>query len=58
MSVFCACMDEFNAVAYLETDKSENVRFYQKFDFTVVAQADVLGIPNWFMLRHPRTATP
>ena len=36
---------------YLETDKSENVRFYQKFGFTVVAQAEILGVANWFMSR-------
>ena len=57
LSVFCACMDGFSAVAYLETDKSENVRFYQKFGFTVVGQADVLGVPNWFMSRRPRFTT-
>jgi len=54
LSLFCACVDEFSAVSYLETDKSENVRFYQKFGFVVVAQADVLGVPNWFMSRKPR----
>lgn len=58
LSVFCTCMDEFSAVSYLETDKSENVSFYQKFGFTVVDQADVLGVPNWFMSRQPRFITP
>src|SRR6185436_5975080 len=30
---FCARMDEGRTLSYLETDKSENVRFYQKFGF-------------------------
>jgi ribosomal protein S18 acetylase RimI-like enzyme len=50
---FCGAMDEKHELAYLETDKSENVHFYQRFGFSVIAQGDVLGIPNWFMLRSP-----
>lgn len=37
--------------AYLETDKPENVRFYERFGFEVVDEAEVLGVPNWFMWR-------
>jgi ribosomal protein S18 acetylase RimI-like enzyme len=51
LAAFCARLDEGKARAYLETDKTENVRFYRKFGFDVVAQADVLGVPNWFMSR-------
>ena len=50
---FCARMDSEGEVAYLETDKPENVRFYEKFGFATTAEADVLGIPNWFMRREP-----
>jgi hypothetical protein len=46
-------MDSRKAVSYLETDKSANVRFYEKFRFKVLAQAEVLGLPNWFMSREP-----
>ena len=53
---FCARMDDCRALAYLETDKSENVRFYQRFGFTVMAEANVLGVPNWFMSRPARIA--
>lgn len=35
----------------LETDKSENVRFYDRFGFTVRGQAEVIGVQNWFMQR-------
>lgn len=48
---FCAVVDGTGANAYLETDKSENVRLYQRFGFTVMESAKVLGIPNWFMFR-------
>jgi ribosomal protein S18 acetylase RimI-like enzyme len=53
---FCRRMDDCAALSYLETDKSENVGFYEKFGFTVVAEAKVLGVPNWFISRPPRPA--
>lgn len=51
LAQFCARMDDCAALSYLETDKSENVHFYQKFGFSVIAEAEILGIPNWFMSR-------
>jgi len=51
---FCARMDDCRTLSYLETDKSENVRFYQNFGFTVIAETEVLGVPNWFMSRPAR----
>jgi ribosomal protein S18 acetylase RimI-like enzyme len=51
LDAFCARMDECRTLSYLETDKSENVGFYQKFGFAVVGEAEVLGVPNWFMSR-------
>lgn len=44
------------SAAYLETDKQENVRFYERFGFTVRIEAPVLGVPNWFMIRPEETA--
>ncbi len=52
---FCARMDDCRALSYLETDKFENVRFYQTFGFTVIAEAKVLGVPNWFMSQPARS---
>ena len=57
LGAFCARMDDCRALSYLETDKSENVLFYEKFGFKVVAEAKVLGIPNWFMSRSARILT-
>jgi ribosomal protein S18 acetylase RimI-like enzyme len=57
LTAFCGHMDAYGAVAYLETDRRANVRFYERFGFAVVAEANVLGVPNWFMSRpggHPR----
>jgi len=50
---FCAQMDKRSALSYLETDKPENVRFYGRFGYSLVAEASVLGVRNWFMLRRP-----
>ncbi|HEY3988083.1 MAG TPA: GNAT family N-acetyltransferase [Acidobacteriaceae bacterium] len=48
---FCARVDQRRALSYLETDKFENVGFYKMFGFTVTAEGEVLGMPNWFMSR-------
>lgn len=54
LTYFCAHVDRLGAAAYLETDMPENLRLYQRFGFTVTAEAPVLGVPNWFMWRSPR----
>ncbi len=51
LGVFCRRLDETRFVAYLETDKRENVAFYERFGFEVVGEHKVLGVQNWFMLR-------
>jgi ribosomal protein S18 acetylase RimI-like enzyme len=48
---YCERLDRAGAAGYLETDKAENVRFYSKFGFRTVGQAQVLNTPNWFMRR-------
>jgi ribosomal protein S18 acetylase RimI-like enzyme len=53
MQVFCAQMDAACEDAYLETDKPENARFYERFRFEVVGEQEVLGVTNYFMLRRP-----
>jgi ribosomal protein S18 acetylase RimI-like enzyme len=51
MQVFCAQMDAARDDAYLETDKEINVRFYERFGFRVIGEANVLGVNNYFMHR-------
>jgi ribosomal protein S18 acetylase RimI-like enzyme len=53
MAEYCRRLDEHGQVGYLETDKDINVAFYQKFGFVIVEEAEVLGVPNWFMRRPP-----
>ena len=57
LTAFCAHIDADGAVAYIETDRKANVHFYQRFGFAVVAEAGVLGVPNWFMFR-PGVSSP
>ena len=52
LRAFCARMDEDRAMAYLETDKPENVAIYGRYGFQTVAEDRVLGTPNWFMVRN------
>jgi ribosomal protein S18 acetylase RimI-like enzyme len=52
---FSAQMDAEQSVAYLETDKAENVPFYNRFRFDVASQDEVLGVNNWFMIRSPQS---
>jgi ribosomal protein S18 acetylase RimI-like enzyme len=51
MQIFCAQMDAARDDAYLETDKPENVRFYERFGFGVIGEEEMLGVRNWFMFR-------
>ena len=55
MRAFCGRMDAAGEVAYLETDKPINVRFYERFGFEVAGEEEVLGVPNWFMTRRATT---
>jgi ribosomal protein S18 acetylase RimI-like enzyme len=56
MQNFCERVDEAGTLSYLETDRSENVGFYEKSGFTVTEQATILGVTNWFMSRTSRGA--
>ena len=56
MAVYCSLLDDEGLAGYLETDKPENVTFYERSGFVTVANASVLEVPNWFMRRPPRDA--
>ena len=51
LALYCDQLDATGADGYLETDKPENVRLYERFGFQVRVEAFVLGVPNWFMRR-------
>jgi ribosomal protein S18 acetylase RimI-like enzyme len=58
LAAYCEQLDLAGDAGYLETDKSENVRLYERFGFEVQHQAFVLGVPNWFMWRTPTPRSP
>lgn len=51
---FCARVDQTGRPAYLETDRPENVKLYQRFGFHVTKEATVIGVHCYFMWRSPR----
>jgi ribosomal protein S18 acetylase RimI-like enzyme len=51
MEFYCNHIDSIKMDAYHETDKPENVKFYQKFGFTVIGEETILDFPNWYMWR-------
>jgi len=53
MEDFCARMDRERQMAWLDTDRAENVRFYERFGFVVEGAAEILGVSSWFMRREP-----
>jgi ribosomal protein S18 acetylase RimI-like enzyme len=51
MNRFCKEVDNCSAMAYLETDLDKNVRFYEKFGFTLVSESAIFNVPNRYMIR-------
>ncbi len=56
LSTYCRRLDDVGMLAYLETDRPENVRLYERFGFVVTAEAEVIGVENWFMTREVRSS--
>jgi ribosomal protein S18 acetylase RimI-like enzyme len=54
MKLLCAEFDEHHRLAWLETDKPENVRFYIGHGFEVTEEIPMFSERNWFMRREPR----
>ena len=52
MDVYCNIVDSDKLEAYHETDRPENIPFYERYGFKVVGQETVIGVKNWYM-RHP-----
>ena len=55
MTRFCKEVDNCSAKAYLETDRDENIRFYEKFGFRCIAESIIFDVPNRYMLRPSQT---
>jgi ribosomal protein S18 acetylase RimI-like enzyme len=51
-----ARVDAQRQCAYLETDSSQNVTWYERFGFAVRAELEVLGVTVHLMERSPRNA--
>jgi GNAT superfamily N-acetyltransferase len=54
MTAYCRALDAAGEVSYLETDKPDNVPFYQRHGYAAIDEADVIGVRNWFMIRQPQ----
>jgi len=54
MREFCQEADGTGDATYLETDKLENVGFYEQFGFETVGETELLEVPYWFMRRSPQ----
>ena len=48
---YCRQLDDAKLFGYLETDSEDKVRLYKRFGFEVVRERQVIGVPNWFMVR-------
>jgi ribosomal protein S18 acetylase RimI-like enzyme len=58
LAEYCRRLDAAGQTGYLETDRPENVRFYERGGFEVIGEAEAIGVPNWFMRREPQPAGP
>ncbi len=54
MRTLCEALDTDGELAWLETDKPENVVFYRRHGFDVDVEDTGLGFPIWYMQRRPR----
>lgn len=48
-------VDVQGAASYLETDREENVAFYERASYTVLTQERVAGVPVWRMWREAQS---
>jgi ribosomal protein S18 acetylase RimI-like enzyme len=53
LEAFLELVDQYEGMAYLETDTARNVRFYERFGFETVRRDEVLGVECTFMSRRP-----
>ena len=51
MNRYIEHLQQEKAAGYLETDRPENVEFYNKFGFVIRRQEELIGTPTWYMWR-------
>jgi GNAT superfamily N-acetyltransferase len=51
MERFLTALAQTGEPGYLETERSENVAFYEKSGFAVNEEIELFGLPSWFMTR-------
>ena len=51
MQFYCDISDRDKIEAYHETDRPENIPFYERFGFKVVGEEIINGAKNWYMVR-------
>ncbi len=54
LSAWLARPDAEAGAVYLETDRIENIPFYERAGFGVLRETAILGVPVWCMRREPR----
>jgi GNAT superfamily N-acetyltransferase len=54
LAAWLAWVDADGGDVYLETDRAENVSFYERAGFGTVRETGVLGVPVWCMRRESR----
>jgi ribosomal protein S18 acetylase RimI-like enzyme len=54
MQRLCDAMDHNGEIAFLETEKPENVVFYRRLGFEVTSESELTGLHTWFMRRDPQ----
>jgi GNAT superfamily N-acetyltransferase len=48
-------LDRERLDGYLETDRAVNIKFYEKFGFSVVREEKLIGVDTWYMRRPPQS---
>jgi hypothetical protein len=51
MERYCAELDRTGTAGHLETDRPENLRFYEHFGFETTGEITVLGVRDYLMWR-------